>query len=44
MFSALRAEIGDWQRRVFNPSNDVSRIGYALKIIGKDNQGILFRI
>ena len=31
MFSALRAEMGDWQRRVSNPSKDVSIIGYASK-------------
>ena len=31
MFSALRAEMGDWQRRVSSPSKDVSIIGYASK-------------
>ena len=31
IFSALRAEIGDWQRRVSNPSKDVAMIGYASK-------------
>ena len=31
IFSALRAEIGDWQRRVSNPSKEVGMIGYASK-------------
>ena len=29
--SALRAEIGDWQRRVSSPSKEVAMIGYASK-------------
>ena len=29
-FSALRADIGDWQRRVSSPSNEVLTIGYCV--------------
>ena len=44
IFSALRAEIGDWQRRVSSPSKEVAMIGYASKSPVKKYQRILFRI
>jgi len=39
MFSALRAQIGDWQRRVSKPSKEVLMMGYASKSsVNKTNE------
>ena len=41
IFSALRAEIGDWQRRVSNPSKEVAIMGYASKSPVKSTSAFL---